>query len=135
MLARSRLARPDRTHRGLELRYPWSAEYIATRHAVRPDGLQYRTLFAGIGLARWDDIEAVEYGPAMKWFVVRLRNRRAVRVSILLIGLPVFAEVVRDRVSPTVIASDTVRVLEETAAGRPPSMWQSPTEGRRPSSA
>ena len=99
------------------------AECLATRHAVRPDGLEYRTLLARRGFARWDEIEAVRYSPSMKWFVVGLRRGRSVRFSALLIGLPEFAQALRARVPPDVIAPETAALLDETAAGRPPSVW------------
>lgn len=98
-------------------------EYFVARYELRPDGLQYRDLLGGRGLARWDDIATIRYAEVMKWFVVRTSDGRTIRLSVLLTGLPVFAESVLGRVRPGVVAPETLDVLRETAAGSPPSAW------------
>jgi hypothetical protein len=98
-------------------------EYVVARYELRPDGLQYRDVLGGRGLARWEDIATVRYAEGMKWFVVRTADGRTIRLSVLLTGLPVFAEAVLGRVRAGVVAPETLDVLRETAAGNPPSAW------------
>ena len=100
------------------------ADYYRARHELRDDGLRYgRTLGPG-GLARWDEIERVAFSDSAKWFRLHLTDGRVVRLSAMLQGLPEFAAQVLERVPGSVIDTKTRQLLEETAAGHPPSVWQ-----------
>ena len=96
---------------------------FAERYEVRPDGLVYRTLLRGDRLARWGEIREVRYGWLGKWFVLRLRDGTVLRLSVLLVGLPTFADALLRNVDPGVIAEDSVDILRHTALGDPPSVW------------
>lgn len=99
-------------------------EYFVARYEVRQDGVRYRDVLGGRGLARWEEIAAVRYSEGMKWFVVRTADGRTLRLSVLLTGLPLFAECVLARVGPGAVEPDTLTVLRDAAAGNPPSAWK-----------
>jgi hypothetical protein len=100
------------------------ADYYRARHELRPDGLRYgRTLGRG-GLARWEDVRRVAYSDGMKWFRLELEDGRVVRLSAMLQGLPRLAAELLARVPPDAISTKTRSLLEATAAGKPPSVWQ-----------
>ena len=60
----------------------------------------------------------------MKWFTLDRASGGRVRVSAMLTGLPEFARLVLVHAPPAAIDEATRGVLEETAAGRPPAIWQ-----------
>lgn len=98
------------------------AECARVRHTVSPDGLHYRTLIRE-GDLRWCDVRSVAYSQSMKTFRIETGDGTVVRVSAALTALPTFARsllggVATDRINPA-----TRAVLDETAAGSPPSIW------------
>jgi hypothetical protein len=97
--------------------------YFADRLELRPDGIVYPRLARRWRFAPWDEISAVRYGSAMKWFVFTLRDGTRLRASAILIGLPALAEATLRHVPTERIAPDAMGVLRETADGRPPSVW------------
>jgi hypothetical protein len=100
------------------------ADYYRARHELGPDGLHYGKTLGRGGLARWDEISRVAYSDTMKWFRLELKDGRVVRLSAMLQGLPRFATEILARVRPEAISDKTRSLLEATAAGRPPSVWQ-----------
>jgi len=85
--------------------------------------MRYQTLTKKPGSIRWAEVSRLHYSPSMKWFVVEARSGTAIRVSAMLIGLPEFARSVLAEVPRARIDAGALPVLEETAAGSPPSIW------------
>jgi hypothetical protein len=98
-------------------------EYFRDRYELRRDGVAYRTPLGSERFTPWADILWVRYSRAGKWIVLKLRNGRTLRLSVLLVGLPVFAEELLHNVDPSLIAEDSRDVLQNTSRGRPPSVW------------
>lgn len=63
------------------------------------------------------------YAPAMKWFRLETRSGDVARLSVMLMGLPAFAQVLLAHAPAEAIAPETRAILEATAAGDPPSVW------------
>jgi hypothetical protein len=102
---------------------PVIAEYLRVRHELESDGLRYRPLLHGAGTLRWTDIRAVRYSHAAKWFRLETASGQVVRISVMLIGLPTFARAALEKIPATSIDPMTRAILEQTAAGSPPSIW------------
>jgi hypothetical protein len=102
---------------------PFVVDYYVTRFEVRPDGLTFRTTFAGGGETAWTDIVEVRYRPSFKWFSLRLQGGRTVRASVMLAGLPILAKHLLASAVNASIGPEDQAILERTAAGNPPSVW------------
>jgi small-conductance mechanosensitive channel len=105
------------------LALPILGDYFAARHEVSEEGLRYGRLFGTGGHIRWADLKSVRYSAAMKWFRLESQSGTVVRVSVMLMGLPVFAQLLLVHAPPEAIDSKTVSVLQMTAEGNPPSVW------------
>jgi Bacterial PH domain len=98
-------------------------DYRNARHSITEDGLQYGKLLGGRGVLRWREVRRLVYSESAKWFRLELSDGRVVRISAMLIGLPSFARAALDHVPAAAIAGDTRTLLEATAAGNLPSIW------------
>lgn len=99
-------------------------DYYRGRHELIDRGMRYGKLFGRGGALRWEDVRTVAYSTSMKWFRVECADGTVVRVSVWLTSLPAFATAVLRNVAPATIDVKTRAVLEETSAGRPPSIWE-----------
>ena len=107
------------------LALPIVGDYFAARHEVSEEGLRYGRLFGSGGQVRWADLKSVRFSAAMKWFRLESQSGTVVRVSVMLMGLPVFAQVLLVHTPSEAIEGDTLPVLRMTAEGNPPSVWGS----------
>ena len=101
---------------------PMIMSYFMERHRVEEDRLHYRTL-AKRGELRWEDVESVRYSPTMKWFALKAKDGRTVRVSILLTGLTAFARTLLLKVPEERIHPETNTTLVLAARQQLPSVW------------
>lgn len=99
------------------------AEYVFARHTVFDEGMHCSGLLTCRRTLRWHDIVQVRYSPRAKWFRLLTRNGEGVRIAAELRGLPPFAEMLLARVEPQAFDEPTRALLEETAAGRLPRVW------------
>ena len=97
-------------------------EYVRVRHSLEPGGLRYQKLFAKGRKLRWSEVARIHYSQSAKWFRIVTKQGEVVRVSAMLVGLPEFARAVLDEVPPKSIDIGAKPVLEQTAAGFPPSL-------------
>lgn len=102
---------------------PMIADYFFARHRVSEQGIEYGRMFGPRGSFRWAEVRRIRFSNAMKWFVIEVASGTKVRVSAMLIGLPEFAYFVLQLVPRHAIEPDTLEILQETAQGRPPSVW------------
>jgi hypothetical protein len=107
------------------LALPIVGDYFAARHEVSEEGLRYGRLFGSGGQIRWADLKSVRFSAAMKWFRLESQSGTVVRISVMLMGLPVFAQLLLVYTPPEAIESNTLSVLRMTAEGNPPSVWGS----------
>jgi len=105
------------------LALPIVGDYFAARHEVSEEGLRYGRLFGAGGHIRWADLKSVSFSAAMKWFRLESQSGAVVRISVMLMGLPVFAQLLLVHTPPETIESNTLPVLQMTAEGNPPSVW------------
>jgi hypothetical protein len=105
------------------LALPILGDYFAARHEVSEEGLRYGRLFGTGGHISWVDLKSVRFSAAMKWFRLESQSGTVVRISVMLIGLPVFAQLLLVHAPPEAIESKTLAVLQMTAEGNPPSVW------------
>jgi hypothetical protein len=99
------------------------AEYFRARHSVSDLGLNYRGLLRPGGFIPWDTVATVRYAPTMKWFRIESRDGQIARISVMLMGLPEFAQALLAHVPASAIDGPARPILEATAAGSPPSVW------------
>jgi hypothetical protein len=105
------------------LALPLVSGFFLEQHDVSDQGLAGRT-FAGVRKhVRWSDLSTVRYAASMKWFRLETRSGRVARISVMLMGLPEFARLLLQHAPKDAIDAETLNVLQETAAGNPPSVW------------
>jgi hypothetical protein len=59
----------------------------------------------------------------MKWFRLETQSGDVARISAMLIGLPEFARLLLSHAQPHAIDAETLLILQATADGNPPSVW------------
>jgi hypothetical protein len=101
------------------------ADYYMDRFEVGDDALSFRTTYGGSGRTGWAEIVEVSYSQSAKWFRLRLRDGKVVRVSAMMVGLPALAERLLTRATNATIDPPTRTTLTDTAAGNPPQIWAS----------
>jgi predicted permease len=102
---------------------PMVADYFFARHSVTESGINYGRMLGQRGVLAWADVKSVRYAPVMKWFVLKPSNGIPVRVSAMLMGLPEFATQLLAHVPEDRIDAQTLDVLRQTSAGKPPNVW------------
>jgi len=103
---------------------PLVSDYYLGRHELFADGMVYGGMFGKRGRFVWSQVTRIRYNAGLKWFVLDLHSGARVRISVVLRGLPEFAAAVLAHVPRSVIEDATYGVLQETAAGNPPSVWE-----------
>jgi hypothetical protein len=105
------------------LSLPMVSGFFLEKYEVSEDALS-GTNFAGVRkYIRWSELRAVRYAPLMKWFRLETQSGNVARVSVMLMGLPEFAELLLQNAPQGAIDAGTLDVLRATAAGNPPSIW------------
>ena len=113
------------------LALPVVGDYFAARHEVSREGLLYGRLIGDGGFLNWDELSSVRFNSSMKWFRLETQSGTVVRISVMLMGLPVFAQMIMTYARSAAIDPTTQMVLHATAEGNPPSVWGlSEGEGR-----
>lgn len=98
-------------------------EYSRARHELIYGGLSYGRTLGSRGKIKWSEVSRVRYNPWMQWFKLETRSRTVVRVSAFVTGLSAFADTILKNVSAEAIDSNTLKILVETAEGKPPKIW------------
>jgi hypothetical protein len=99
------------------------ADYVLARHEVSHEGMKYGRLIGKRGSFNWSEVASVHYAPGMKWFKLETQSGEVARVSAMHLGLAEFARTVLEHVPSTAIEPETSSVLQATAAGDPPNVW------------
>jgi len=102
---------------------PLILDFFIARHHVSSEGLAYTKLTGAQRYLRWADLLHVRYSPTMKWFVLKSSTGDVARISVMLMGLPVFARELLQSAPAAAIDPATTHILRETAEGRPPTLW------------
>jgi hypothetical protein len=105
------------------LALPVVGDYFAARHEVSREGLRYGRLIGAGGFLRWDELKSVRFSSSMKWFRLESHSGTVVRISVMLMGLPVFAQMLLTNTRWEAIDLTTRTILQATAEGNPPSVW------------
>ena len=108
------------------LALPVLGDYFAARHEVSEEGLRYGRLLGAGGYMRWAELTNVHFSDAMKWFRLESKSGEVVRISVMLMGLPSFAQLLLAHTPAGAIDRQTLPVLQNTAEGNPPSVWGAP---------
>ena len=108
------------------LALPVLGDYFAARHEVSEEGLRYGRLLGAGGYMRWAELTNVHFSDAMKWFRLESKSGEVVRISVMLMGLPSFAQLLLAHTPAEAIDRQTLPVLQNTAEGNPPSVWGAP---------
>jgi hypothetical protein len=110
------------------LALPILGDYFAARHEVLEEGLRYGRLVGSGGYMPWTELKSVRFSEAMKWFRLESQSGKVVRLSVMLMGLPTFAQLLLAHTPPQSIEKKTLPVLQTTAEGNPPSVWGAPRD-------
>ncbi|TRX55007.1 hypothetical protein [Thalassomonas sp. M1454] len=102
---------------------PLVIDYFAAKHSLSESGIDFGRFNGQRVLVPWDEISSVRYAYIMKWFVIKTKNGKTVRVSAMLMGLPEFAKSLLELSTLVSIDEDTMEILKETRNGNPPSVW------------
>jgi len=95
-------------------------ECLIARHDIDERGFASHTLLKRRGHTPWAEVTRVRYWAPSKVFVLDLRDRTTVRLSVLLSGLPTFARAVMLGAPQADIDRPTRLVLDRTARGTLP---------------
>ena len=114
------------------LALPIMGDYLAARHEVSECGLRYGRLIGSGGYMRWTELKSIRFSEAMKWFRLESQSGRVVRLSVMLMGLPRFAQLLLAHAPRQSIDKNTLPVLQTTAEGNPPSVWGTPQNSSYP---
>jgi uncharacterized membrane protein len=112
------------------LALPILGDYFAARHEVSEEGLRYGRLFGSGGYMCWTELKSVQFSEAMKWFRLESQSGQVVRVSVMLMGLPMFAQLLLAHAPRESIEKNALPVLQTTAEGNPPSVWGAPENSK-----
>jgi hypothetical protein len=102
---------------------PMLIDYFVAKHKVSSEGLQYRKLPGRKKYLGWAELQSVRYSAGMKWFVLTTKSGEVARLSVMLMGLPEFARQVLEHAPEGAIEAETLAILQATAEGNPPSLW------------
>ena len=102
------------------LSLPVLSSWFLEKHSYNDDGAAIRTFIGQRKKLRWAELKAVGHSHTMKWFRLEGHDGTIGRLSYMLAGLPEFAQVLLRRAPPHTIDPATLKLLQETAAGRPP---------------
>ena len=108
------------------LALPILGDYFAARHEVSEEDLRYARLVGSGGYVPWTELKSVRFSEAMKWFRLESQSGKVVRLSVMLMGLPRFAQLLLAHPPRQSIEKSTLPVLQTTAEGNPPSVWGAP---------
>lgn len=109
------------------LALPVVGDYFAARHEVSEESLRYGRLVGAGGYMPWTELKSVRFSDAMKWFRLESRSGKVVLLSVMLMGLPTFAQLLLAH-APQPIAKNALPILQTTAEGNPPSVWGAPRD-------
>ncbi|PYP66807.1 MAG: hypothetical protein DMD36_16560 [Gemmatimonadetes bacterium] len=90
---------------------PLILDYRNARHTLTEDGLRYGRTWGGGGTLRWREVRRLRYSAAWKWFRLEGPEGQVARAALA-------------QVPAAAIDPQTRPVLEATAQGNPPSLWQ-----------
>ena len=110
------------------LALPVLGDYLAARHEVSEEGLRYGRLIGSGGYMPWTELKSVRFSEAMKWFRLESQSGKVVRLSVMLMGLPRFAQLLLVHAPRQSIEKNTLPLLQTTAEGNPPSVWGAPRD-------
>jgi len=99
------------------------ADYYFARHRVDAQGMHYGRMAGQRGAFLWRDVRRVSFNEGMNWYSLTLESGATVRVSGLLMGLPVFAAHVLAHVPAHHIDSTARDKLFAAAQGRLHKLW------------
>jgi hypothetical protein len=102
------------------LSLPVISAWFFEKHSYDEDGVSIRTFIGHRKKLRWAELKAVGHSDGMKWFRLEGQDGTTGRISYMLAGLPEFSQELLRRVPPQAIDPATLKLLEDTAAGRPP---------------
>ena len=97
--------------------------YLLEEQEISDEGLSYRSFIGRRKSLRWSELCAVRYARTTKWFRLETGSGTVARISVMLMGLPEFAQLLLQRAPAGSIESTTLNVLRDTAAGKPPRGW------------
>lgn len=98
-------------------------EYYVVRVEVSESGMTWRKLSGARKELKWVDVKTVRYSNSMKWFRVETMNGDVARISLMLMGLPQFAQLLWNNAPAQAFDALSKETIQRTADGNPPSIW------------
>ncbi|MBX2976415.1 MAG: hypothetical protein KF721_09790 [Ignavibacteriaceae bacterium] len=77
---------------------------IASKYNVTSNNIRYRNLFFRTYQISWEEIDKVDYSRISNWFILKTRNNKRIRVSLLLKGIGEFKILLSERINETKIS-------------------------------
>jgi hypothetical protein len=97
--------------------------YLFSRHELFDGGIHFNGPLTCRRTLRWSDMTSVRYGLRMKSFRLVNQAGETFYIENGIRGLPPFAEAVLAQVPPQALDEATRCILEATAQGKPPEMF------------
>ena len=102
---------------------PMLSAYFLERSRLSEDGLEFHNFLGMRRWLPWSELREVRFAPVMRWFRLTTRSGTTARVSIMLMGLPEFAQHVLRHAPPEALEDDLRRALRAMAAGDLPPLF------------
>ena len=92
-------------------------EALLVRHELAENGIVYRGLWKRYVRVPWREIVSVRWNPWMRWLVLRTRDGRVLRFSVLLIGFNALAQELYERQARLQMSAATLKILADARHG------------------
>jgi len=99
------------------------ADYYLARHRVDAHGMHYGRMSGQRSAFAWSEVQRVNFSEGMNWYRITLQSGATVRVSGLMMGLPVFASHVLEHVPANRIDATARGKLDDAAQGKLHRLW------------
>ena len=102
---------------------PLIAGYFLERHRLSDEGIDYRSFFGRRRRFTWAEISEVRFAPSMRWFRLKTQSGATARISVMLLGLPGFAQRILRYAPDHAFDPQTRGMLSQMARGDLPPVW------------
>jgi hypothetical protein len=105
------------------LAVPLMTGYFLERSVLSEEGLEFRNFLGMRRWLPWSELRDVRYVPVMRWFRLTTRSGTTARISIMLMGLPEFAQHLLRHAPPEALDEDLRSAFEAMVGGDLPPVW------------
>lgn len=80
-------------------------DFLRSKFTVTSSAIEYRNLFFKTSELRWDEIEKVDFSRINSWFILKTRDNKRIRVSLMLKGMGEFRILLSEKINESKISN------------------------------